>query len=905
MEAPVCLIENRRNRLHVSLETLRLLSEIQQLVVVVSIVGLYRTGKSYLMNKLAVEKGNSQNDIWIFSLAMLLSSTLVYNSIENRAAMQEVVTHYAQLMEQSLELPTETLQELLDIHKLCEEQALQMFMARAFKDDKRQFQLELMGPIKSYASPYLTISGFMVEAELGFSQMFSFDVSLISFVTELSKHIKAKSSSATGDTDETSGFVGFSPNFVWSVRDFTLQLQQDGKSITEDEYLEHALELKEGDSKKEQEFNLTRKCIRLFFPTRKCFVFDCPTESRNLPYLEKMVDNQLEPEFVEQANKFCHHIYETSQEKTLPGGHIATGNSLAKLVETYVATISSGNIPCLENSVLSLAEIENKAAVQEAVAHYAQLMEQSLELPTETLQELLDIHKLCEEQALQMFMARAFKDDKRQFQLELMARKILEEFLQSKENISKTILQSDVSLQEKEREIADEKMKARANELEQEMQKQKIEMLKQTLEDLKQSQKKNLRKLRGKMEEETKKMKEEYEKRIKRKLKKTVESKKEEYCEKNKEIFSEICSVLLDKLAEVLKENIKNGNYSQADGDQDFLDVLQKAGKLCLEIPKKGLSVVQTVLNILQPFLPIMGNIIKTLFQSDESHQEKEKEIADKGVKPKAKELEQEAQKQEIEMLKQKLEDLQQKIEEETEQRKEEYEKMIESKLKLMHQHSRIMLYILTSLSEGSEENINKRSYSRADDHQEFLNDIQRGKKQLFESRKKGIMMPSGKITGLQDATSVINTYQAKKIPEEFLPIIGNINKTLSQSDESHQEKEKEIADKGVKPKAKELEQEAQKQEIEMLKQKLEDLQQKIEEETEQRKEEYEKMIESKLKEQKAFLEEGFWKVEKELRDEIKQLKTQIEAQSWSNTFVPLKKAFTSVTSFFKRLNPF
>ncbi|KAK9394432.1 guanylate-binding protein 1-like [Crotalus adamanteus] len=102
MEAPVCLVENRKNRLRVSSEGLQLLSDIRNPVVVVSIVGLYRTGKSYLMNKLAgknsdrpkqtlvlldtegigdVEKGSNQNDAWIFALAVLLSSTLVYNSV--------------------------------------------------------------------------------------------------------------------------------------------------------------------------------------------------------------------------------------------------------------------------------------------------------------------------------------------------------------------------------------------------------------------------------------------------------------------------------------------------------------------------------------------------------------------------------------------------------------------------------------------------------------------------------------------------------------------------------------------------------------------------------------------------------------------------------------------------------
>ncbi|XP_014397353.1 PREDICTED: guanylate-binding protein 1-like [Myotis brandtii] len=53
MPGPVCLIENTNTQLVVNPEALKILSAITQPVVVVAIVGLYRTGKSYLMNKLA------------------------------------------------------------------------------------------------------------------------------------------------------------------------------------------------------------------------------------------------------------------------------------------------------------------------------------------------------------------------------------------------------------------------------------------------------------------------------------------------------------------------------------------------------------------------------------------------------------------------------------------------------------------------------------------------------------------------------------------------------------------------------------------------------------------------------------------------------------------------------------
>lgn len=53
MMAPICLVENNNEQLSVNQEALQILDKISQPVVVVAIVGLYRTGKSYLMNRLA------------------------------------------------------------------------------------------------------------------------------------------------------------------------------------------------------------------------------------------------------------------------------------------------------------------------------------------------------------------------------------------------------------------------------------------------------------------------------------------------------------------------------------------------------------------------------------------------------------------------------------------------------------------------------------------------------------------------------------------------------------------------------------------------------------------------------------------------------------------------------------
>ncbi|XP_068953226.1 guanylate-binding protein 3-like [Petaurus breviceps papuanus] len=53
MEAPICLVENKNEELTVNQQALQILTSITKPVMVVAIVGLYRTGKSYLMNRLA------------------------------------------------------------------------------------------------------------------------------------------------------------------------------------------------------------------------------------------------------------------------------------------------------------------------------------------------------------------------------------------------------------------------------------------------------------------------------------------------------------------------------------------------------------------------------------------------------------------------------------------------------------------------------------------------------------------------------------------------------------------------------------------------------------------------------------------------------------------------------------
>ncbi len=71
MSAPVCLIENDENgQLRVGKEAKNILDGISEPVVVVSVVGLYRTGKSYLMNRLAGQQSGERKCLKSFSCAV-------------------------------------------------------------------------------------------------------------------------------------------------------------------------------------------------------------------------------------------------------------------------------------------------------------------------------------------------------------------------------------------------------------------------------------------------------------------------------------------------------------------------------------------------------------------------------------------------------------------------------------------------------------------------------------------------------------------------------------------------------------------------------------------------------------------------------------------------------------------
>ncbi|XP_072830123.1 guanylate-binding protein 7-like isoform X1 [Vicugna pacos] len=575
MMNPVCLVKRQNSQMTVNPNALKILDQISQPVVVVAIAGPYRTGKSYLMNRLAgqnhgfslgstvrsetkgiwmwcvphpskeshtlvlldteglgdVEKGDSKSDSWTFALAVLLSSCLVYNSMSN-------INHQA----------------LEQLH----------------------------------------------------------------YVTELTNLIRTKSSCSSDDGEDSADFVRFFPDFVWTVRDFTLELELDGCPITEDEYLENALRLIPGKDPQIQNSNMPREMIRKFFPKRKCFVFDRPVSDRKLlVHIEDVPDDQLDGNFQMQCKAFCSYVFTHAKPKTLGEGITVTGGGLGTLAVAYVDTINSGAVPCLENAVMTLAERENSAAVEKAAAHYSEQMAQRLTLPTDTLQGLLEVHTACEREAIAVFMEHSFKDDKREFQMKLLvtiqkkredflvqneeasvkycqaelqklsepltehclkgtffapgghklyleirnkfeqeymllprkgvkAKEVLQSFLQSQEGVEEAILQADKALTDGEKAVAVERAKKQAAERKLELLKEKQNEEEQELEMQEQSLKENLAQLEEKMNREREDLLRQQEKVLEHKLKMQEELLRDGFKENSEALTSEISKLKED-----------------------------------------------------------------------------------------------------------------------------------------------------------------------------------------------------------------------------------------------------------------------------------------------------------------------------------------------------------------------
>lgn len=98
------------------------------------------------------------------------------------------------------------------------------------------------------------------------------------------------------------------PRLCFVIRDFHLELKENDKEITANEYLENALRCKKGKTTKIRDYNRPRECIKNYFPKRGCYTLCHPVEDTDLL---KKLDSLSESEL---KHKFKHQVHVMTQE---------------------------------------------------------------------------------------------------------------------------------------------------------------------------------------------------------------------------------------------------------------------------------------------------------------------------------------------------------------------------------------------------------------------------------------------------------------------------------------------------------------------------------------------------------------------------------------------------------------
>ncbi|ROJ35280.1 Guanylate-binding protein 4 [Anabarilius grahami] len=151
MLSPICLVENVNGSLCICKDAIEFLSRIKEPVVVVSVVGLYRTGKSYLMNRLAGQQSVLGNLVQIYvetissgKVPCLDNAVVTLANLENQAAVQEALKLYQSGMEKVKNKFPVSVDDSSSEHQKFSSLATAEFMKRSFKDEKGEYLTKLV-----------------------------------------------------------------------------------------------------------------------------------------------------------------------------------------------------------------------------------------------------------------------------------------------------------------------------------------------------------------------------------------------------------------------------------------------------------------------------------------------------------------------------------------------------------------------------------------------------------------------------------------------------------------------------------------------------------------------------------------------------------------------------------------
>ncbi|KAG2488736.1 hypothetical protein HYH03_012735 [Edaphochlamys debaryana] len=229
-----------------------------------------------------------------------------------------------------------------------------------------------------------------------YNQMGGIDESALdrlSLVTEMTKHVRVRA--AAGSSGGEEGLGEHSPAFLWLLRDFYLQLEEEnGRKITPRDYLETALQPVPGAGPSVASKNAIRASIAQLFPQRDCFTLVRPMhDEAALAAMDCLPRDKLRPEFQKGVQDLMQIIFRRALPKRF-GTTCMTGPVLAGLVGAYVGAINGGAVPTIATAWQGVAESECRRGCDAAEAAYAAAWAEGGEAPAEEA-ELEAKHQAC------------------------------------------------------------------------------------------------------------------------------------------------------------------------------------------------------------------------------------------------------------------------------------------------------------------------------------------------------------------------------------------------------------------------------------------------------------------------------------------------------------------------------
>ena len=342
MAIPFVIFDDIAKKFIINDDAIKILSkEENKQIGILSLVGKYRTGKSFLLNRVLIEKKSSKGfdvaptikpctkGIWLWSSPLIIS-----NNYSNKP------------------FPA----YLIDTEGLG------------------AYDEEINHDSKIFLIAILLSSLFIYNS---FGTIDEVALNNLSLILNLSKSLKIRNSNnslnANDNTDEE--MAKYFPSLLWILRDFALKLEDSyGNVITAKQYLENALMNQKGSSESIEEKNLVRKMIKTYFLERDCFPMVRPVENeRELQKLMTLSDDKIRPEFLRQCEMLRNKIYMKIKPKTF-NGHILSGQMLINLLKSIIEAINEGAIPVIENSWKYITNNECLKNIRENVEYFKKLI---------------------------------------------------------------------------------------------------------------------------------------------------------------------------------------------------------------------------------------------------------------------------------------------------------------------------------------------------------------------------------------------------------------------------------------------------------------------------------------------------------------------------------------------------